>query len=297
MRESFEKLTETFGGATPMFGELAIDSGIPLEDQIPHLRSVTDQLASLDGVQSVFSILDVLEKAPASMHNKILSGEQTGPMGPMVSSDGIRFVLFPGEFTTEQLQSWLSWADGNDTVRVLTGMPVLFDEMNRLVLRAQMNSLAAAFALVFLLLLITYRRLGQTLVAMIPLAITCTVLLGFIAISGIQLYLLTAIISSIVIGVGIDCAIHLVAAIEHAREDGPGYVLRGIDHAGRPIVANALGIAVGMSALFLSPLKPHNHIAAIMWVSMLTAAVTALLIIPAIHKKEGRDPAFFALDR
>jgi predicted RND superfamily exporter protein len=117
------------------------------------------------------------------------------------------------------------------------------------------------------------------------------VLLGFIAVSGIQLHLLTAIISSIVIGVGIDYAIHLVAAIEHARDDGPGYVLRAIDTAGRPILANALGIAVAMSALFLSPLKPHNQIAAIMWVSMLVAAGTALLIIPALHPKAGRTVA------
>lgn len=209
-------------------------------------------------------------------------------MGRMVSPDGLRFVLFPGDFTTEQLQGWLDWADDNDRVRVLTGMPVLFDELSRLIFRAQVNSLAAALALVFLMLLIAYRRIGQTLVAMFPLVLTCAVLLGFIAISGFQLYLLTAIISAIVIGVSIDYAIHLVAGIEHARSDGPGYVLRGIDHAGRPIVANALGIAVGMSALFFSPFKPHNHIAAIMWVSMIIAAITALLIIPAFHKKEGR---------
>ena len=248
----------------------------------------TAELAALDGVRRVFSVMDIVDEAPPGMRGKILSGEQAGAMGPMVSADGLRFILFPGEFTTVQLQSWLAWADGNDKVRVLTGMPVLFDEMSRLVLRAQMNSLAAAFALVFVMLLIAYRRLGQTLIAMVPLALTCAVLLGFIAVSGIQLHLLTAVISSIVIGVGIDYAIHLVAAIEHARPYGPGYVLRGIDGAGRPILANALGIAVGMTALFLSPLKPHGQIAAIMWVSMLTGALTALLIIPALNPREGR---------
>jgi predicted RND superfamily exporter protein len=288
VRESFEKLADTFGGATPMFGEFVVDPDRPLEDQLPALREVAAELAALDGVQRVFSILDVVDSVPAAMRRKVLSGEQRGAMGRMVSDDGLRFILFPGAFTTEQLQGWAAWADANDQVRVLTGMPLLFDEMSRLVLRAQLNSLGAAFALVFLLLLIAYRRLGQTLIAMIPLVLTCAVLLGFIAVSGIQLHLLTAIISAIVIGVGIDYAIHLVAAIEHARDAGPGYVLRGIDKAGRPIVANALGIAAGMSALFMSPLKPHNQIAAIMWVSMITAATTALLIIPALSGKEGR---------
>ncbi|MCP4872349.1 MAG: MMPL family transporter [Proteobacteria bacterium] len=288
VRTSFEKLADTFGGATPLFGELAVDPNRPLEDQIPELRAVTDELAALDGIQRVFSILDVVDEVPPPMRADVLAGKTEGAMGPMVSDDGLRFIVFPGSFTTEQLQSWVGWADGNDKVRVLTGMPVLFDEMSRLVLRAQVNSLGAAFLLVFVMLLLAYRRLGQTLVAMVPLALTSAVLLGFIAVSGIQLHLLTAVISSIVIGVGIDYAIHLVAAIEHARAEGPGYVLRGIDHAGRPILANALGIAVGMSALFLSPMKPHSQIAAIMWVSMLTAAITALLIIPALNAKEGR---------
>jgi len=288
VRASFEKLADTFGGATPMFGELVIDPTRSVEEQLPALRAVSAELAALDGVQRVFSVLDVVESVPPPMRTRVLSGEQGGAMGPMVSEDGLRFILFPASFTTAQLQNWVAWADGNELVRVLTGMPLLFDEMSRLVLRAQLNSLIAAFGLVFVMLLLAYRRLGQTLVSMIPLVLTCAVLLGFIAASGIQLHLLTAVISAIVIGVGIDYAIHLVAAIEHARADGPGYVLRGIDKAGRPIIANALGVAVGMSALFLSPLRPHNQISAIMWVSMLTAAVTALLIIPALSAKEGR---------
>ena len=98
---------------------------------------------------------------------------------------------------------------------------------------------------------------------------------------------MTAVASSIVIGVGIDYAIHLVAAIDNARSDGDGYVLRAIDKAGRPIVANALGIAVAMSALWLSPFKIHPQISMIMWVSMLTAAVAALVVIPALTDRRG----------
>ncbi|MEE2830212.1 MAG: MMPL family transporter [Myxococcota bacterium] len=288
VRTSFGKLTDTFGGGTPMFGELVVDPARPLEEQLPALREVSAELAALDGVQRVLSVLDLVEGVPPAMRARALSGEQSGALGRMVSEDGLRFVLFPGSFTTEQLQAWVDWAEDKEEVRVLTGMPLLFDEMSRLVLWAQLKSLAAAFALVFLLLLIAYRRLELTFTAMIPLGLTCAVLLGFIAVSGIQLHLLTAIISAIVIGVGIDYAIHLVAAIEHARAKGPGYVLRGIDKAGRPILANALGIAVGMSALLLSPLKPHNQIAVIMWVSMITAAVTALLVIPAMIAMEDR---------
>ena len=287
VRRAFAEMTEVFGGATPLFGELVVDPGLPLSEQAEELRAVTGELAALDGIKTVFSILDVARGLPESRRAALYSGEQAGPLGRMVTPDGLRFVVFPDAFTTEDLQGWLAWADGEPKVRVLTGMPVLFDEISRLVLKAQVNSLAMAFVLVFVLLLAAYRRLGTTLVAMVPLALTCAVLLGFIAISGFQLHLITAVVSAIVIGVGIDYSIHLVAAIEHARADGPGYVLRAIDSAGRPIIANALGIAIAMSALFLSPLKPHGQIAAIMWVSMSCAALTALVMIPAFSAREG----------
>ena len=291
VRAAFEEMTEVFGGATPLFGELVVDPARPLAEQADGLRSVQAELAALPAVKQVFSILDAVASAPPAARAALLSGEQGSPLGRMVTPDGLRFVLFPGPFTADDLGRWVAWADEHPQVRVLTGMPVLYDEMSRLVFGAQMKSLGAAFALVFAMLLIAYRRLGPTLVAMLPLAFTCAVLLGFLAVSGIQLHLLTAVATAIVIGVGIDYAIHLIAAIEHARADGPGYVLRAIDKAGRPIVANALGVAVGMSALFLSPFAPHTHISLVMWVSMITAALTALLFIPALTRREGTDEA------
>ena len=147
--------------------------------------------------------------------------------------------------------------------------------------------MVAALALLMTMLLLTYRRLRPTLAAVIPLVLTIAALLGFIAASGIQLNLITAVASSIVIGVGIDYAIHFVAAIDHSRARGPGYVLRAIDRAGRPIVANALGIAIALTALLLSPLRPHHHLSGIMWVSMTVAALGALLVIPALLPRDG----------
>jgi predicted RND superfamily exporter protein len=212
----------------------------------------------------------------------------------MVSEDGLRFMLLPQDFTTDDLRSWLTFAEEREEIRVLTGMPVVWDEIARLVLQAQATSLVVAFALVALMLMLAYRSLRETIIALVPIALTILTLLGFIAVSGIQLNLLTAVVSSIVIGVGIDYAIHYIAAINYAKPAGDGYVLRAIDRAGRPIVANALGIAVALSALWLSPLKIHMQISMIMWVAMITAALTSLVVIPAMLPRaavQAQSPA------
>jgi predicted RND superfamily exporter protein len=290
VRAAFERTEELFGGATPLTGEFVFDPAGGA-DQLAVVSSLSRELESLPGVRTVFSLADMAAMLPPEQIQAALAGDLELPVGNLASDDGLRFVLLPSDFSNEDLRSWLDFVDDHDEVRVLTGMPVIWDEIARLVLKAQLVSLGVAFALVFVMLMVAYRRLRETIVSLVPVTLTIATLLGFVAISGIQLNLLTAIVSSIVLGVGIDYSIHFVAAIDNARADGDGYVLRAIDRAGRPIVANALGIAIALTGLWLSPLAIHPQVSMIMWVSMSTAALTALTVIPAMLPRDGVRPA------
>jgi len=286
VRVAFERTEELFGGATPLMGEFAFDPAADI-GQLDRLAEVSAELQALPGVRTVFSLPQLAASLPSEQLDAVVAGQLELPVGDLVSDDGIRFMLLPSGFTTEDLQGWLDYAAATPEIRVLTGMPVVWDEIARLVLRAQVVSLVVAFIMVTAMLLLAYRRLRETLASLVPIALTIMVMLGFIAVSGIQLNLLTAVISGIVVGVGIDYAIHFVAAIDYARPDGNGYVLRAMDRAGRPIVANALGIAIALSALWLSPLAVHPQVSMIMWVAMSTAAITALVVIPALLPRAG----------
>ena len=290
VREAFEKTEEVFGGATPLAGEFVLNPSEGLEG-IARIAEVSREFEGLSGVRSVFSVADVAATLTPEEMMQLASGGITLPLGKMVSADGLRFIMFPSDFTTDDLEGWVAFAEASPEIRTLTGMPIIWDDIARLVLKAQMTSIIVAFILVALMLAISYRSLRDTLVSLVPIALTIAAVLGFLAASGINLNLVTAVISSIVIGVGIDYAIHFVAAINHARPAGDGYVLRAIDRAGRPIVANALGIAVAMTALWLSPLKIHSQISMVMWVAMITGALTALTVIPAfLPRSSVREP-------
>jgi uncharacterized protein len=284
-RDAFARVEATFGGAAPLSGEFSLDRSLPLEPQLEAIRARSRSLERLPGVRRVVSVADLLDDVPALRRPALLSGEIVPPLGPMVAEDGLRFVLFPGPHTPADVQAWLAAARQAPEITVLTGTPVLFDGLSRAIVRAQGTSLALAFALVALMLLVTYRRVGTAVVALLPLALGVLTMLAFLAASGIQLHLMTAVAASIVIGVGIDYALHLIAAIEHARGEGPFAVERALERAGPAIVANALGVPVGLSALLLSPLAPHTHIAALMWVSMVTCAAAALVVIPVFYRE------------
>lgn len=289
-RASFERIEATFGGAAPVFGEFELDRDQPLAPQLAAARTRSRELEGLPGVHRVLSIADIEPQLPPWQRQALLDGDLVPPLGPMVSHDGLRFVLFPAPHTAADVEAWLGFAAAAPEIRTLSGTPVLFDRLSRHIVRAQSVSLSLAFAMVALLLLGTYRRLSTALLALLPLALGVATMLAFLAASGIHLNLITAIAASIVIGAGIDYAIHLIAAIRHARRERPGeggWVLRGLEAAGRPIVANALGVPVGLTALLISPFAPHTHIAGLMWVAMLTSAAAALLIIPAFASRSG----------
>ncbi len=286
VRNAFQATESLFGGATPLVGEFVFDPTDPT-GSLAAARDATARLEALPEVRTVLSVASLEGVLSPDVVRGVLAGEVDLPTGKMVSEDGLRFMVLTQDLGTDGLDALRAAAASDPTIRSLTGMTVIWAAMADLVLDAQVWSVTAALVLVALMLFVTYRKVRPTVVAIVPLVLTVGALLGFISATGINLNLITAVASSIVIGVGIDYAIHFVAAIQHAEKDGPGYVHRALRSAGRPIVANALGIAIGLTGLWLSPLQPHHHISLIMWFSMVVAALAALIIIPALLPRDA----------
>ena len=91
-----------------------------------------------------------------------------------------------------------------------TGMPVLNLVINNLVTRSQVESILIAVALVIILCSILFRSVTAGLFATIPLAMSVFLNFCIMGLLGIQLEVMTMLIASIVIGVGVDYAIHYV---------------------------------------------------------------------------------------
>ena len=53
----------------------------------------------------------------------------------------------------------------------------------------------------------------------------------------------------------------------------------------RPVLANAFGLAIGLSILFFSPLRIHMQVASVMWVAMVVSSMAALLLIPIFYAR------------
>jgi len=143
------------------------------------------------------------------------------------------------------------------------------------------------------MLLATIRKVRAALVAMLPLIITIAAILCMLSRTDFNLNIVTANLSAIAVGVGVDYAIYLISGIYYFRKQGQGGT-ESVDSAllslSRPILANAFGLAIGLSVFFFSPLRIHMQVASVMWVAMVVSSMGALLLIPFFYSRGNEQP-------
>jgi hypothetical protein len=105
--------------------------------------------------------------------------------------------------------------------------------------------------------------------------------MGFL---NIKLDLITTMLSSIMIGVGVDYTIHFLWRYREERRNlyKKEAVIKTQTTSGRGITFNALSVIVGFSILFVSGFLPVKFFAFLVTVSIATCLVGALVILPAL---------------
>ena len=303
IRQTFNKVEKYFGGALPLTAEIVADRGIDTLRDYDFANDILDterELERIPGVKSATSLFDMIAGL-----NEMITGRNDYPESPLVvqrllmqiddedletriSDDGLRMMIVTEDLDSVDIDRLEDFVAEHPDIRVISGMPVLFDEMNKLVVQSQIRSLGLALVLIFIMLLVTIRKLKAALVALIPIVITIAAIMGMLVISRFYLNVLTANLSAISIGVGVDYSIHLISGIYYFRKqglDGRKSIDAALSSVSRPILANAFGLAIGMSALFFSPLRIHMQAASVMWVAMVVSSMAALLLVPIFYSK------------
>ncbi|MCT4589459.1 MAG: MMPL family transporter [Carboxylicivirga sp.] len=156
-----------------------------------------------------------------------------------------------------------------------------------MVINGQKSSLMLAFAIIFVLLTLIFRSFTAGLHASLPLLLSTLFLFGIMGLLDIPLDIATTLLSSIMIGVGVDYTIHFIW--RYKREYA---ITQNIDLAisntfkttGRGIVFNAMSVIIGFSALIFSNFAPLRFFGLLVVISIFSCLICALLLIPAIIK-------------
>jgi predicted RND superfamily exporter protein len=207
------------------------------------------------------------------------------------SDKGQRFIAALGttlldlENPTAMLPAAPAAAAGSLEMRV-TGLPVMHRGLSISATSNQVKSLVFALVLVVLIMSIYLRSVFSGLLVATPTLLTLVVIYGGMGLIGVRLDIGTAMLASLILGAGVDYAVHLTSAW-HVREGEPlqDAAAWAANYAGPAIWTNAIMVCVGFFVLTLGEARPLQNVGSLTATAMIVAALATFLCIPVLARK------------
>ncbi|MEM9408870.1 MAG: MMPL family transporter [Acidobacteriota bacterium] len=311
-------LDDRLGGTTPL--EIVLESpeeGFWIEraniDRLAALYDWLDDQPEVGKVQSIASLVDVLESAIASDPSPLVRGLQVG--APL-----LRMLLgrVPEELSREALRPYVS--EDLATARILarvresdtglsrkellgriearltetpiegvearaTGMFVLYNNMLQSLFSSQIQTIGAVFGVVWLMFLILFRSAQVATVAIVPNVLPVIVVLGALGWLGIPLDMMTIMTAAVTLGIAVDDTIHFLHRFRREVAGGHDYdvaLVRSLNSIGRAMVFTSITIVVGFSTLTLSRFMPTIYFGIFTALAMIVALTAAIALLPVL---------------
>ena len=171
-----------------------------------------------------------------------------------------------------------------------TGQLVVLRDMVELVIKSSVISICVSIVVITFIAAIFFKHFGWGILAVIPLSAAVILNFGFMGILRIDLNHVTALLSSVIIGVGVDFAIHYISQYRRlARAEVPIKTRshRVIDEVGYPIILDALS-NMAFGALLFSEFVPLQHMGGLMVFAMFSTSFGTLTILASLLELTGR---------
>lgn len=172
----------------------------------------------------------------------------------------------------------------------LTGWTVLVVETVNSMERSQVYGTGAALLLALIILFILYRSVRYSVVAVVPVLISATWILGTMSLLSIPLNILTITVTSLTIGLGVDYSIHI---IERYKEESANHVpekamRRTLKYTGSSLSLSAFTTITGFLILLASPLPISRIFGLLTALAVGYSFVLSCLLVPVVLMKSIR---------
>ncbi len=189
--------------------------------------------------------------------------------------------------TAEQINLWAKSAgDSENPISVLgdslIGVASITIEVNNLIVDSQWTSLAFALGFTIVTLALVFRDIRYALLTTVPVGFTVAMQWLVMDSGGVTLSLVTVMIGSILVGVGIDFSIHIANRVKEL-----GGSLDAIRTAcastGMSLFEATTVTAAGLTCAYGIPIEAITPFVTVIIILLIIAALSALLLLPAIY--------------
>jgi hypothetical protein len=311
IRRAERLLSDRFGGSIPL--QILVHGDVQEPEVLKAMERTGGFLDSLPGVHNVQSVADLIEdmnevlgdgrEIPDSRAKVVnlwflLEGESI--MEQLVADDYGEGVIRATitdvntqrvRYLVQTIDEYLDRQNTDAFTMEQTGLHVIYRNLDESIVTTLYQSLAIALFLILVCMLILLRSPATALRGLIPIVFALLVIFGVMGWAGLPLDVVTVLIGSVSIGIGIDYSIHFAGRYreERKRSSGAEALRRTMVTTGRAIIINMITVALGFLVLVFADLVPLQQFGALVALTMLSSATGALTLLPAALAK-GNTP-------
>jgi uncharacterized protein len=156
------------------------------------------------------------------------------------------------------------------------------------IVSTQLRSLAWSLAGIFVVTAIMGGSARWGFYCLLPSAWAVLIKFAVMGWMGIPLGVATSMFAAMTLGLGVNCAIHLLEGVEQARTAGaaPGEALsRALASTGPPAFINTLAISLGFGTLMVSHVPANARLGLLLALGLASCFVASLLILPVLLRR------------
>jgi predicted RND superfamily exporter protein len=313
VREASRTINEKFGGSQTI--SVMVSGDIKSPEVMKSIDRLTEKISAEDGVGRVFSISQAVREMTRAIfmpgeagYDKIpdsragiaqlfelynMSGDQ-GDFDRLMNQDNTKAHILiklsdPTNIVINKVKKAINDSESAFPAVITTGgYAIIMSDFAESVIKGQVYSLLFAVVTVLFLLAIIFKSFKGGLTGTIPLAASILILFGFMGFTGISLDAATALLSSIMIGVGVDFTIQYMWCFNSELRNGLDYeeaTVKAIKTIGRSIIINAFSVMAGFSALMFSGFTSIRFFGYLVIISIGACLIGAIIVIPAFLLK------------
>ena len=189
--------------------------------------------------------------------------------------------------TAEQINLWAKAAgDSENPISVLgdslIGVASITIEVNNLIVDSQWTSLVFALGFTVVTLALVFRDIRYALLTTVPVGFTVAMQWLVMDTGGVTLSLVTVMIGSILVGVGIDFSIHIANRVKELGGSLDA-IRASCASTGMSLFEATTVTAAGLTCAYGIPIEAITPFVTVIIILLIIAALSALLLLPAIY--------------
>ena len=166
----------------------------------------------------------------------------------------------------------------------ISGLSVFINDFVNIIVQSSITSILLSIILILFITGLFFRSIKWGMLSIVPLASAVILNFGLMGIFGVDLNHMTALLSAVIIGVGVDFSIHYISDYRRNlinKVEVNKINLKTAQDVGYPVLLDVVS-NMGFVALLFSILIPLNHMGGLMVFAMISTSFGTLTVLASL---------------